>query len=186
VFVRSHLFYLLAAAAILVVALAATPRTIPRASAAAGQEIYSPIKTKLSYSRGPGGSLTRRVVYSSKYPECIAPDRVKWGSEISPEFYFFTYPGQFESTFNTQFKFPQVGPHTYELTLSGSTPIKVALFNAEKGVEETRIEPLANFASVTFFARILGGSITVKRHGETKHVYCYASHARESVKTIQL
>jgi hypothetical protein len=165
-------------------AWASEPSPLRRAG---GQEseIFSPIKTKLSYKRGEGRALTARVEFSSRFKECVAPNRISWGSEISPEFYAFKYPDEAEQSPPHQFKIPRVAPYTYERTLSGSTPLTVSVYDPE-GVPTIRSEPLSSFQSVVLFARVEGGTITVRRNGERKQVYCSASPAHESVRTIQL
>jgi hypothetical protein len=132
----------------------------------------SPIKIKYSYSRGPGGSLTGRVVYSSKYLACVAPGRIKYGGDISPQFYAFVlHMGTTPVEVQGEFKLPRVGPHTYELTLSGSTPIREKIGGTEYEA------PLSSYESVQFLFAIGEKSgqeqiITVRRHGEKFRVYC--------------
>jgi hypothetical protein len=111
-------------------------------------------------------------VYSSKYPECVAPGRIRWGGDISPQFYGFVHHiGTTPVEVQGQFKLPHVAPHTYELTLPGATPIR-------ERVGGTEYEgPLSSYETVQFLWGIGEKSgtqeiITVKRHGESFRVFC--------------
>jgi hypothetical protein len=159
---------------------------VPACVSATTQELpTSPIKIKYSYWRGEGGSLTGRVVYDSKYRECVAPGRIRWGGDISPQFYGFRR-GEGAIEVQGEFKLPRIAPRTYQRTLPGSTPIREKVGSVEyEG-------PLASYESVQFLFGIEEKSgtqeiITVKRHGTAFRVRCGGpGSTRPSQVEIQL
>lgn len=128
--------------------------------------------TDISLGFLPDGSLKARVVYDSKEPACITPDKIKFRKrDPSPEIYYFELPGSLEGG-HTQFHLPLVAPHTYEQVFPPSTQVDSLFYNKETTHRELRWGPISEIESAHFLTRIRTSYVKVTKHGKEYTVKC--------------